>query len=88
MTSAKQLKVSAGMEAGADLGPLISPEAKERVCSLVQSGVEEGAKVSFLLHMFFFEATACVCSLLWMAEILWYLAMRKETLWDPPFWLM
>ena len=51
MTSAKQLKVSAGMEVGADLGPLISPEAKERVCSLVQSGVEEGAKVSFLLQM-------------------------------------
>lgn len=33
------------MEAGADLGPLISPEAKDRVCSLIQSGVDEGAKV-------------------------------------------
>ena len=46
--TAKQLKVNAGMETGADLGPLISPDAKERVCSLVQSGVDEGAKVSSL----------------------------------------
>jgi malonate-semialdehyde dehydrogenase (acetylating)/methylmalonate-semialdehyde dehydrogenase len=43
---AKQLKVSAGIEAGADLGPLISPDAKEKVCSLVQSGVDEGAKLA------------------------------------------
>ena len=35
-----------GTEPGADLGPLISPEAKQRVCDLVQSGVEEGAKVT------------------------------------------
>jgi len=27
------------------LGPLISPEAKQRVCDLVQTGVDEGAKV-------------------------------------------
>ena len=50
MTTAKQLKVNAGIEAGADLGPLISPDAKEKVCSLVQSGVDEGAKVSSLLY--------------------------------------
>ena len=37
--------MNGGMEPGADLGPLISPEAKERVCSLVQSGVKEGAKI-------------------------------------------
>ena len=43
---AKKLKVSAGTEPGADLGPLISPEAKQRVLDLVQSGVDEGAKVS------------------------------------------
>lgn len=43
---AKELRVSGGMEPGADLGPLISPEAKERVCSLVQSGVKEGAKLA------------------------------------------
>lgn len=34
-----------GDQPGADLGPLISPQAKERVCSLIQSGVDEGAKL-------------------------------------------
>ncbi|CAG5866376.1 unnamed protein product, partial [Menidia menidia] len=34
-----------GDEPGADVGPLISPQAKERVCSLIQSGVDEGAKL-------------------------------------------
>ena len=32
-----------GDQPGADVGPLISPQAKERVCSLIQSGVDEGA---------------------------------------------
>ena len=27
------------------MGPLISPEAKKRVCNLVQSGIDAGAKV-------------------------------------------
>ncbi|XP_067682553.1 probable methylmalonate-semialdehyde/malonate-semialdehyde dehydrogenase [acylating], mitochondrial [Haliotis asinina] len=40
---AKKLKVNAGHEPGADLGPLISPEAKKRVIDLVESGVKEGA---------------------------------------------
>lgn len=40
----QKLKVNAGHEAGADLGPVISPAAKERICSLVQSGIDEGAK--------------------------------------------
>ena len=43
---AKKLKLNGGTEPGADLGPLISPEAKQRVCDLVQSGVEEGAKLA------------------------------------------
>ncbi|KAK6182672.1 hypothetical protein SNE40_010300 [Patella caerulea] len=42
---AKKLKVNAGHEPDADLGPLISPESKKRVLSLVQSGVEEGAEL-------------------------------------------
>lgn len=42
---AKKLKVSAGSEPGADLGPVISPEAKKRILDLVQSGVKEGAKI-------------------------------------------
>lgn len=41
----KALRVNAGDQPGADVGPLISPQAKERVCSLIQSGVDEGAKL-------------------------------------------
>ncbi|KAB2042673.1 hypothetical protein ES319_D02G232000v1 [Gossypium barbadense] len=42
---AKGLKVNAGIEPNADLGPVISKQAKERICRLVQSGVERGAKL-------------------------------------------
>lgn len=27
------------------MGPVISPEAKQRVCDLVQSGIDQGAKI-------------------------------------------
>lgn len=27
------------------MGPLISPQAKQRVCGLIQSGVDEGAEL-------------------------------------------
>ncbi|KAI8810544.1 Aldehyde/histidinol dehydrogenase [Cladochytrium replicatum] len=40
---AKQLKVTSGFEPDADLGPLITKEAKKRVEELIQSGVDEGA---------------------------------------------
>ncbi|KAL1534403.1 Methylmalonate-semialdehyde dehydrogenase [acylating], mitochondrial [Salvia divinorum] len=40
---AKALKVSAGTDPEADLGPVISQQ--ERVCRLVQSGVESGARL-------------------------------------------
>ena len=43
---ARGLKVSAGIEPGADLGPLISPAALERVHGLIQQGVEEGAELT------------------------------------------
>jgi len=42
---AKKLAVNGGKEPGADIGPLISPEAKERVKRLIQSGVDQGAKL-------------------------------------------
>ena len=38
--------LSPGDQPGAVWGPLISPEAKQRVQDLVQSGVDEGATVS------------------------------------------
>ncbi|KAJ1104561.1 hypothetical protein NDU88_001971 [Pleurodeles waltl] len=41
----KKLRVNAGDQPGADLGPLISKSAQERVCSLVESGVKEGASL-------------------------------------------
>ena len=42
---AKALKVNAGHIPGADLGPMISPQAKERCERLIESGVKEGAKL-------------------------------------------
>ncbi len=45
VAKAKTLKVSAGTEAGADLGPLISRHARERVESLIEQGVKEGARL-------------------------------------------
>ncbi|GFS34528.1 aldehyde dehydrogenase 6B2 [Actinidia rufa] len=42
---AKVLKVSSGTDPGADLGPVISKQAKERICRFIQSGVESGAKL-------------------------------------------
>ncbi|XXG49108.1 hypothetical protein AAC387_Pa02g3377 [Persea americana] len=42
---AKELKVNAGIEPGTDLGPVISKQAKDRICKLIQSGVESGARL-------------------------------------------
>ncbi|KAE8698552.1 Methylmalonate-semialdehyde dehydrogenase [Hibiscus syriacus] len=42
---AKALKVNSGTEPDADLGPIISKQAKERICRLIQSGVDSGAKL-------------------------------------------
>ncbi|XP_021903663.1 methylmalonate-semialdehyde dehydrogenase [acylating], mitochondrial isoform X1 [Carica papaya] len=42
---AKALKVTAGTEPEADLGPVISKQAKERICRLIQTGVESGARL-------------------------------------------
>ncbi|XP_038681678.1 methylmalonate-semialdehyde dehydrogenase [acylating], mitochondrial-like [Tripterygium wilfordii] len=42
---AKLLKVTAGTESDADIGPLIGKQAKERICRLIQASVETGAKL-------------------------------------------
>jgi len=42
---AKNLQVNEGLQPGVGLGPLISPQAKKRVESLIQTGIDEGAKV-------------------------------------------
>jgi malonate-semialdehyde dehydrogenase (acetylating)/methylmalonate-semialdehyde dehydrogenase len=42
---AKKLRVGAGINADTDVGPLITPEAKERVTGLIKAGVEDGAEL-------------------------------------------
>ena len=42
---AKHLSVNGGFEEGADLGPVISPQAKERIEKLIASAEEEGATI-------------------------------------------
>ncbi|XP_002518342.2 methylmalonate-semialdehyde dehydrogenase [acylating], mitochondrial isoform X1 [Ricinus communis] len=42
---AKALKVTAGTEPDAELGPVISKQAKERICTLIQTSIENGAKL-------------------------------------------
>lgn len=39
---AKNLKVNEGTVPGTDIGPMISPEAKERAAAVVEKGVEQG----------------------------------------------
>jgi len=41
---AAKLRVNAGTEPDADLGPVISPKAKARIHHLIESGIREGAK--------------------------------------------
>jgi malonate-semialdehyde dehydrogenase (acetylating)/methylmalonate-semialdehyde dehydrogenase len=43
VATAKTLKVNAGVEAGTDVGPVISCAAHERVLGLIERGIEEGA---------------------------------------------
>ena len=42
---AEQLTVSEGTTEGADLGPLISKQSRERVERLIQSAVDQGAEL-------------------------------------------
>ena len=42
---AKQLNVNGGFEEGTDLGPLISPEARERIEGVIATAEEEGATI-------------------------------------------
>ncbi|XP_043284117.1 probable methylmalonate-semialdehyde dehydrogenase [acylating], mitochondrial [Venturia canescens] len=43
--AAKRLKVNAGHVPGTDLGPVISPQSKKRICELVESGLRDGARL-------------------------------------------
>eukprot|EP00775_Hariotina_reticulata_P009074 gene9074-9244_t len=44
LDAAKSLKVNGGFEADADVGPMITPEAKARCEQLIQSGIDQGAQ--------------------------------------------
>lgn len=43
--NAEKLKVNFGMVPGTDFGPVISPDSKKRICSLIESGAKEGAGI-------------------------------------------
>ena len=45
VAKAKTLKINAGAEKGTDVGPVVSCAAKERVQSLIERGVADGAKL-------------------------------------------
>ena len=45
VAKAKTLKVSAGVEAGTDVGPLVSCAALDRVSGLIERGIQEGARL-------------------------------------------
>ncbi|XP_031743248.1 uncharacterized protein LOC101207178 isoform X4 [Cucumis sativus] len=42
---AKALKVNVGTDPNADLGPVTTKEVKNRFCKLIQSGIEDGARL-------------------------------------------
>lgn len=43
---AKKLKVSGGFEEGTDVGPVISPQSKERIYDIINSAEKEGATIA------------------------------------------
>jgi malonate-semialdehyde dehydrogenase (acetylating)/methylmalonate-semialdehyde dehydrogenase len=45
VAKAKTLNVNAGVEKNADLGPVVSKQAKQRILGLVEDGIKEGAKL-------------------------------------------
>jgi malonate-semialdehyde dehydrogenase (acetylating)/methylmalonate-semialdehyde dehydrogenase len=45
VAKAKTLQVNAGQEKGADLGPVVSKSAKQRILGLVEDGIREGARL-------------------------------------------
>jgi malonate-semialdehyde dehydrogenase (acetylating)/methylmalonate-semialdehyde dehydrogenase len=45
VAKAKSLRVNAGVEKGADLGPVVSKNAKHRILGLIEDGIKEGAKL-------------------------------------------
>ena len=42
---AKQLKIKNGMELDAEMGPIVTAQALDRICGYIESGVKEGASL-------------------------------------------
>src|ERR1051325_5045424 len=45
--SAKSLKLGNGLDAGVSMGPVVSKKAKDRIVSMIDSGVSDGAKLAY-----------------------------------------
>lgn len=45
---AKKLQVNAGHEPGTDVGPVISPQAKQRILSLIEAGIKQVVPKKFI----------------------------------------
>ena len=58
---AKALSVGPGDASETDVGPLISPEAKDRAARLVQSGVDQVSIPVLHLTQFFTDLAQCKC---------------------------
>jgi malonate-semialdehyde dehydrogenase (acetylating)/methylmalonate-semialdehyde dehydrogenase len=46
INSAKSLKLGNGLDAGVSMGPVVSAKAKERITSMIDGGVSDGAKLA------------------------------------------
>jgi malonate-semialdehyde dehydrogenase (acetylating)/methylmalonate-semialdehyde dehydrogenase len=46
VSSAKALRLGNGLDAGVSMGPVVSKKAKERITSMIEAGVNDGAKLA------------------------------------------
>lgn len=53
VSRAQKLKVNAGHEPGTDVGPVITPQAKEKILRLIESGLKEVSELTLSLSSFF-----------------------------------
>ena len=81
---AEALVINAGHEPDADLGPLISPEAKNRVEHLIQTAVDEGADVRVIFANFLSVAfLTYLFRSFWMEETVKLKSTQQATLLAP-----
>lgn len=81
---AKKLRVGYGLNEGSDLGPVISPQAKQRIESLIESGVKQGAKLE-LDGKKSFKLKTKFTSLDLFMWIHFIILLHPTLFFDPPF---